>query len=71
MSFKSVLCLKKRCSVRSEMFCNLSGLIRGGGGLGRARSPCVSFPILMSILSKSLDRPRMNVILTTYVDFRV
>lgn len=53
------------------MFCNLSGLIRGGGGLGRARSPCVSFPILMSILSKSLDRPRMNVILTTYVDFRV
>ncbi|CAG7904272.1 unnamed protein product [Brassica rapa] len=49
----------------------LRGLIRGGGGgLGRARSPCVSFPILMSILSKSLDRPRMNVILTTYVDFR-
>ncbi|KAF8102233.1 hypothetical protein N665_0199s0009 [Sinapis alba] len=51
----------------------LRGLSRGvgGGSLGRARSPCVSFPVLMSILSKSLDHPRMNVILTSYDDFRV
>ncbi|EOA35496.1 hypothetical protein CARUB_v10020702mg [Capsella rubella] len=42
----------------------LRGLIR------RARSPCVSFSVLMSILSKSLDATRMNMILTTYDDFR-
>ncbi|XP_010471034.1 PREDICTED: probable inactive poly [ADP-ribose] polymerase SRO3 [Camelina sativa] len=40
------------------------------GLIGRARSPCVSFSVLMSILSKSLDQPRMNLILTTYDDFR-
>ncbi|CAE5963679.1 unnamed protein product [Arabidopsis arenosa] len=40
------------------------------GLIGRARSPCVSFSVLMSILSKSLDVTRMNLILTTYDDFR-
>ncbi|KAG2321589.1 hypothetical protein Bca52824_014802 [Brassica carinata] len=45
--------------------------LRGvGGSLGRGRSPCVSFPVLMSILSKSLDHPRMNVLMTSYDDFR-
>ncbi|KAJ4874740.1 putative inactive poly [ADP-ribose] polymerase SRO3 [Raphanus sativus] len=48
----------------------LRGLSRGVGGLGRARSPCVSFPVLMSVLSKSLDHPRMNVLMTSYDDFR-
>ncbi|KAJ0241214.1 inactive poly [Hirschfeldia incana] len=50
----------------------LRGLSRGvgGGSLGRARSPCVRFAVLMSVLSKSLDHPRMNVILTSYDDFR-
>jgi hypothetical protein len=41
------------------------------GLIGRARSPCVSFSVLMSILSKSLDAARMNLILTSYDDFRV
>ncbi|CAH2066568.1 unnamed protein product [Thlaspi arvense] len=48
----------------------LRGLRRGGVVLGRARSPCVSLSLLISILSKSLDPPRINVILTTYDDFR-
>lgn len=39
--------------------------------MGRARSPCVSLTVLMSVLSKSLDPPRMNVILRTYDDFQV
>ncbi|CAH8257721.1 unnamed protein product [Arabidopsis lyrata] len=45
-----------------------SPLLRGL--IGRARSPCVSFSALMSILSKSLDVTRMNLILTSYDDFR-
>lgn len=49
----------------------ISGLVRGGGGLGRARSPCVSFSVLIYLLSKSLDPPRMHVVLRTYDDFRV
>lgn len=54
----------------SETFVNLSGLSRGGGS-GRGRSPCVSLTVLMSILAKSLDPSRMNLILRTYDDFRV
>ncbi|CAD5316831.1 unnamed protein product [Arabidopsis thaliana] len=45
-----------------------SHLLRGL--IGRARSPCVSFSVLMSLLSKSLDATRMNLILTSYDDFR-
>ncbi|ESQ28175.1 hypothetical protein EUTSA_v10019788mg [Eutrema salsugineum] len=44
--------------------------LRDGGVLGRARSPCVSLSLLMSILPNSLDPPRLNVILTAYDDFR-
>lgn len=48
------------------IFVFFSGLNRG-----RAKSPCVSFSVIMSILSKSLDPQRMNLILTSYDDFRV
>ncbi|CAA7014341.1 unnamed protein product [Microthlaspi erraticum] len=46
------------------------GNIRGGGGLGRVRSPCVSFTVLFSLLVKSLDAPRMHAVLRAYEDFR-
>ncbi|KAL1215362.1 putative inactive poly [ADP-ribose] polymerase SRO3 [Cardamine amara subsp. amara] len=44
--------------------------LTGLSGYGRAKSPCVSFSVIMSVLSKSLDPHRMNLIMTSYDDFR-
>ncbi|KAJ0257704.1 inactive poly [Hirschfeldia incana] len=44
---------------------------RGGGGApARPGSPWVSFAALMSMLAKSMDASRMNLIMRTYDDFR-
>lgn len=42
-----------------------------GGFAARPSSPWVSFASLMSLLSKSMDSSRMNLIIRTYDDFRV
>ncbi|XP_010552642.1 PREDICTED: probable inactive poly [ADP-ribose] polymerase SRO2 [Tarenaya hassleriana] len=47
----------------------LGGISRDGI-LPRPSTTWVSFPALISLLSKSLDPPRMNLILETYDDFR-
>ncbi|KAF8082796.1 hypothetical protein N665_0807s0005 [Sinapis alba] len=44
-------------------------IIRGGSP-ARPSSPWVSFAALMSMLSKSMDASRMNLIMRTYNDFR-
>ncbi|KAF8085395.1 hypothetical protein N665_0668s0026 [Sinapis alba] len=41
-----------------------------GGSLARRISPRVSFAALMSMLAKSMDASRMNLIMMTYDDFR-
>lgn len=45
-------------------------VIGRGATPARPSSPWVSFAALMSMLSKSIDASRMNLIMTTYDDFR-
>ncbi|CAH2033728.1 unnamed protein product [Thlaspi arvense] len=45
-------------------------VVRRGGFPARPSSPWVSFAALMSMLSKSMDSSRMNLILRTFDDFR-